>query len=218
MKFLAILLLLPLLALAQEPPKEPTFPTVRLADGRVLRNVTFGRAGADTMVLRSTSGPVAVRYEALPDNVRAEAERRRPGGPRWFAGDTSGNTDSVEGQLFIQTAGAGSYKFGDTEVYAFDLSLLQNFHHPSQGVVRLPRPIHRTTTDADGRFTLKLPKDRPYFIFAQASRLRVAGPDTWTERFEWRVPMDAVRPGKPLLLSGEHRTEYTARLQIEPTP
>lgn len=218
MKFLAILLLLPLLALAQEPPKEPTFPTVRLADGRVLRNVTFGRAGADTVVLRAASGPVAVRYEALPDDVRAAAEKRRPGGPRWFAGDTSGNTDTVEGQVFIQTAGAGSYKFGEVDVYAFDLALLQNFHHPSQGVVRLPRPIHRTTTDADGRFTLKLPRDRPYFIFAQASRLRVAGPDTWTERFEWRVPMDAVRAGKPLLLSSDHRTTYTARLEIEPTP
>lgn len=198
-------------ALAQEAAP---LPVVRLSDGRVLKNVTFSRFGAETVTMRSQLGPVTVRYEALPDDVRSEAERKRPGGPKWFAGDTSGNTRAIEGQVFIQTQGAGAYKFGNVEVYAFDLAALSRFEQGG-GAVQLPRPIHRTTTDADGKFVLKVPRDRACFIFVEASRLRAVGVDTWTERFQWRVADSEVRAGRPLLLSQDNRAA-PREVTIEP--
>lgn len=212
---LLIAVLMGLLAGGVLGAEEKPLPVVRLSDGRVLRNVTFARYGGQTVTLRSHAGPVTVRYEALPDDVRSAAEQKRPGGPKWFAGDTSENTLSIEGQVFIATAGAGAYKFGNVDVYAFDVAAWQSFSQRSQGGVRLPRPIHKVTTDADGKFTLKVPVDRAFFIFAQASRLRTAGLDSWTERFEWRVPMSAVREGQLLRLSDQHREPFTERLEIE---
>jgi flagellin-like hook-associated protein FlgL len=146
---------------------------------------------------------LGLRYEALPDDIRAIAEQKRPGGARWFAGDTSGNTEAINGQIFVQTKGNSSYKFGNTTVYAFDLSLLGNFTDGSKSV-NLPKPIHQTTTDADGKFTLKVPIDRPYFIFSQANRLMVDGINTSNEGHEWRVPMSQVRAGKLLILSNDN--------------
>lgn len=188
---------------------------IRLSDGRVLKNVTFVKFGADIVLMRSNLGPVGVRYEALPEDIRASAEQKRPGGPRWFAGDTSGNTEKIEGQIFIQTAGASSYKFGNTNVYAFDLYALDYFNQLGKPI-HLPKPIHVTTTDADGKFTLKVPLDRPYFIFAQAERLTgdAASQNLSTSTYEWRVPMSAVRKGKLLLLSSDFRFS-SSNVEIE---
>lgn len=176
----------------------------RLSDGRVLKNVTFAKFNADTVLVRSNLGSLALRYEALPDDIRAAAEQKRPGGARWFPGDTSGNSETIEGQVFIQTQGASSYKFGNIDVYAFDLAALSYLDNP-QGTVRLPKPIHRVTTDADGKFTIRVPLDRPYFIFAQATRVITGGTEVQEIGYEWRVPMNAVRRGKLLALSTEHR-------------
>ena len=188
-------------------------PVMRLSDGRVLKNTTFVKFGPETVLVRSNLGPLGIRYEAFSDDVRAAAEQKRPGGPRWFAGDTSGNTETINGQIFVQTAGNSSYKFGNVEVYAFDLGALDNFNQPAKKIY-LPKPIHVTTTDADGKFTLKVPLDRPYFIFAQASRLLVNGTESYNEGHEWHIPMSAIRRGKLLLLSNENRSPVTA-VEIE---
>ncbi len=179
-------------------------PVIRLPDGRVLKAVTFAKFNFENVLLRSSLGSIVVRYDALPDDVRAAAEQKRPGGAKWFPGDTSGNTETVTGQIFIQTRGNSSYKFGNVTVYAFDINSLTNLDVPSDQTPRLPKPIHQTTSDADGKFQLKVPLDRPYFIFAQATRLIVVGSNTENENYEWHVPVSAIRAGKQLLLSGEN--------------
>lgn len=185
-------------------------PVMRLPDGRVLRGATFTKYGPELVTIRSNLGPLSVRYELLPDDIRAEAERHRPGGPRWFAGDTSGNTQTINGQIFVQTVGAGAYKFGNVDVYAIDLAALSNFSQP--GKVKLPRPIHMTTTDADGKFALRVPIDRPYFIFAQASRLVET-----VRLYQWQIPMSDVRAGKPLALTQDNKSPVR-RVEIEQQP
>jgi hypothetical protein len=215
-KLFFVWLLLASLAAAQVDLSKPV-PVIRLPDGRVHKNVTFLKFGPAIVTIRSHLGTSVIRYEFLPDDVRSAAEQQRPGGPKWFPGDTSGNTEVIEGQVFLQTQGASSYKFGNTEVYAFDLALLTHLDNTGGKRVRLPLPIHRTTTDADGKFTLKVPVDRPYFIFCQASRFIAAGDLSETVSYEWRVPMSAVRQGKLLQLSSEHRFPVS-RVEIEERP
>lgn len=178
-------------------------PVMRLSDGRIMKNVEFTKFGVVVVSTKSNLGHVGLRYEALPDEVRAAAEQKRPGGPKWFAGDTSGNTRTISGQVFVQTRGAGAYKFGNVDVYAFDISALSYFDGSAR-LVRLPKPIYRTTTDADGNFSVKVPLDRTCFIFVEASRLRTAGLDSWTERHQWRIAESAARAGKPLMLTQDN--------------
>lgn len=187
---------------AAEPEKQ--YALIRLPDGRVLKNATPVKYTASVVVLKCNLGTVQVRYEFLPEDLRAELEQKRPGGARWFPGETSGNTDTINGQVFIQTKGNSSYKFGNFDVYAFDLTVLHDFGSPSQ-FVRLPKPINKTTSDADGKFTIKVPKDRPYFLFTQATRIVPdANNTTKTEGFEWRVPMSEIRPSRLLMLSNDN--------------
>lgn len=213
-RLIALALALAAGASAQVDLSKPV-PVMRLADGRVLKNVQFVKFGPATVTLKSHLGAAVIRYEFLPDDVRAAAEQQRAGGAKWFPGDTSGNTEKIEGQVFIQTQGESSYKFGNTTVYAFDLALLSNLENAQGKLIRLPRPIHTTTTDADGKFTLKVPMDRPYFIFCQASRLVDASIGA-SATYEWRVPMSAVRQGKLLTLASDHRFSPT-KVQIEET-
>jgi hypothetical protein len=202
-------------AFAAEVDLTKPIAAIRLPDGRILKNVTFTKYGPETISTKSSLGFLAIRYEALPDDIRAAAEQKRPGGAKWFPGDTSGNTEKIEGQIFVTTLGAGSYKFSSVEVYAFDLAALDFFKH-AQGTVNLPRPISVATSDADGKFILKVPITRPYFIFAQALRLRTVGPDTYPEVHEWRVPMNEIRQGRPLFLSEQNSLRLQTKVKIEP--
>jgi hypothetical protein len=198
---------------AQETPYPVLPDVVMLSTGRVLKKPVVRKCGAEMVVLAGTGWTQSVRYDALPDDVRSALEPFRPGGAQWFSGDTSANTIEIEGQIFVQTNGASSYKFGDTEVYLFDLYALEKFTGDGT-MVLLPKPIHKTTTDADGKFKLRVPKNKPYFIFAQTSRFIAAGELSSTERYEWRVPMSAVRKGQTLRLASEFR--YPSSLvQIE---
>ena len=172
-------------------------PTVALADGRVMKNVTFANYRADTVLMRYAGGAMAIRYEFLPADVRAAVEEKRPGGPRTPAADTGAKTISIAGQCFVQTQGAGSYIFGNVTVYAFDLEYLKTWETTNALSVKLPAPITEAVTDAQGRFKLSIPENRPYFIFAQAQRT-VGG---HIERLEWHVPNSEIKPGVDLLLS-----------------
>ena len=185
-----------------------------LSDGFVIKKGVVKKCGPELVTITGASGLKSVRYEAFPDDVRSQLEKFRPGGPRWFPGDTGGSTLNIEGQIFIQTQGSSSYKFGNVTVYAFDLNLLSNFSAPGT-VVRLQKPIHQAETDADGKFTIKVPKGRAYFIFAQASRFVAAGVDSYTQNFEWRVPMSAVRKGQLLKMSADYRYP-SSQVEIEP--
>jgi hypothetical protein len=171
---------------AAEPPKP--IDALRLPDGRVLKKAVLAEFKAEHVLVRHAGGAAVVRYEFLPDAVRGTAEQKRPGGPRWFPGDTSADTLKYSGQVYVQTRGSGPYKFGATPVYVFDLNYLEFWKQP--GVVRLPKAIYETVTDADGKFTISVPADRPFFIFAQATRLVSSD---HTEQLEWRVPGDSFK-------------------------
>lgn len=190
---------------AGDTPIYPELPEViMLSTGRVLKKAVVKKCGPELVTLGGTGWVQSVRYDALPDDVRSVLEPFRPGGAQWFAGDTSGNTIEIDGQIFIQTQGTSSYKFGNVPVYIFDLHLLSRFSGDTRQV-NLPRPLHKTTTDADGKFRLKVPKTKPYFIFAQAYRVVASGEISETLGYEWRVPMNAVRKGQQLRLASDYR-------------
>lgn len=208
------------LLFATSAATEVTYPTlpevVMLSTGRVLKKAVVKKAGPELVTVGGNGWSESVRYEAFPDDVRSVLEPLRPGGARWFPGDTSANTLEIEGQIFIQTVGASSYKFGNVDVYLFDSHALSRFSGDTT-LVHLPRPIHKTTTDADGKFKLRVPKNKPYFIFAQTSRERPGVETMITETYEWRVPMSAVRKGQTLKLSSDYRYPLS-QVEIEEQP
>jgi len=191
-------------------------PRIRLADGRILQDVKFVTFKPLDVLIRHRAGPMAIRYEALPDDIRAAAEQQRPGGPKWFPGEGAENSISIEGQVFVQTRGEGAYKFGEAKVYAFAAEHLKAWDRVSRGqVVQLPKPLAVATTDGDGKFRLTVPKDTPYFIFCQASRLIAAGAQSFTEVNEWRVPGEQFKNPKEAFLTGKNAEAQASKVAIE---
>ena len=112
-----------------------------------------------------------------------------------------GSDDTIEGRIFIHAYGHDPYSFSDCEVFAFDLSAISRLAGPRAETVKLPKPISKTITDTTGRFKLKVPKDRPYFVFAQAMQEVDPGPPAGYKLWQWQVPMSAILEEKKLLLS-----------------
>ncbi len=189
-------------------------PRLRLADGRILQDVQFVTFKALDVFIRHKGGSMALRYEALPDEIRAEAEQKRPGGPKWFPGETADNALMLEGQVFVQTRGAGPYKFGNVQVYAFEARHITAWQETNGREVRLPRPLSVATTDADGKFKLRVPRDTPYFIYCRTYRMIGSG----GERNEWRVPGEQFKSGRDAILSNDNVGVPTKTVVIEETP
>lgn len=189
-------------------------PLMRLPDGRVLKNVQFVKFGPDTVTLKSHLGPALVRYEFLPDDVRAEAEKQRPGGPKWFPGETAEQVLTLQGQVFVQTRGAGSYQFGGVKVYAFDSRHLREWE-TNMMEIKLPKPLSVATTDGDGRFKMKVPKDVSFFIYCYTSRLLSVDV---TERNEWRVPFEKFKSAEEIILSHNNVGRPVKIVKIEEHP
>lgn len=189
-------------------------PRLRLADGRILQDVTFVQFKALDVFIRHKTGSMSLRYEALPDEIRAAAEQKRPGGPRWYPGETAPSNVVLEGQVFVQTKGAGPYKFGNVKVYAFDAVHLKTWDETYQREIRLPKPLAVATTDGDGRFKLSVPKDAPYFIYCATHRILGK-----SEEFnEWRVPGEKFKNPKEIVLNNDTVREPTKVVTIEETP
>jgi hypothetical protein len=176
-------------------------PVLTLADGRQLKNATFATYRTFDVTVRHAGGSAVLRYEALPDEVRIEAEKRRPGGPRMAAGSTAVQKSTVSGQVFVTTVGAGAYKFSNVEVHAFPIEAMDAWV-TNINPVQLPRPLASTRTDADGRFTIDVPKDVVFFLFAQASRML---PDGTQVSYEWRAPSAELKRRDQVFLSSEWR-------------
>jgi len=195
---------------AAEAEKPLSFPELQLADGRILKKAVCAEFKADGVLVRYAGGSLFMRYEAFPQDFRAEVEQHRPGGPRYYQGETAVKKTEVSGQVFITTRGAGAYKFPGVKVYAFAAEHLALFDFNSNPVC-LPKPLTMTTTDADGKFTLELPSGSAFFLFAQAGRL--AGDHS--ESFEWRVPGDSIKDKKHAMINEDFR--YQPRpVVIEP--
>lgn len=213
MKKVLLSLTLASMALAAVDLSKP-LPALRLPDGRILKNAHVSTFRTMDVVIRHGGGAAVVRYEALPEEIRIEAEKKRPGGPRFFPGDTAANKTPVAGQVFITTRGAGAYKFSGVDVYAFPMEALDNWKHTASGPVQLPKPISHATTDADGKFQLYVPKDKPFFLFAQAQRQLSDGA---MGRYEWRAPSNEFKRLDQVFLNSDWRHEPSA-VKIEETP
>jgi hypothetical protein len=214
MRFLLLIALLASAATAADVDLSKPLPRLRLADGRILQDVTFTQYKVLEIITRHKAGVIALRYEALPDEIRAVAEQKRPGGPRWFPGETSEKTTKLEGQVFLQTRGAGPYKFGNVKVYAFDARHLKIWDETYHRQITLPKPMAVATTDGDGRFKLSVPADQPYFIYCATSRLV----GQTTEENEWRVPGEKFKNAKEIVLNNETVQAPTKVVVIEETP
>ena len=99
----------------------------------------------------------------------------------------------VKGEVFIVTQGAGNYKLGlvnilaipedSIKTYASNKSSTEFFLDPDKYFTQLPHGVATATTDADGKFTLKLPKAGRYVFAARAERKVVDK----TEKYYWLV-------------------------------
>lgn len=184
-----------------------TLPTVALKDGRVLQNVQITTYKTETVFLRHRHGAAVVRYEYLPADIRIAAEQKRPGGPRILPGEILRESDGerIAGQVFITTVGQGSYKFTDITVYALPITAASAWRSRTDPV-RLPKPLAKSLTDADGTFELHLPPGQPFILFAQASRGRVSATQSWQEHYEWRAPSSEIEDKTRINLSTDWRT------------
>lgn len=188
-RIIALLVLLTATAFAAVDITKP-IASLALPDGRVLKNATLANFQSDTVLVRHAGGSLAIRYEFLPPEIRVAAEQKRPGGSRLPAGEASLKTIEIQGQVFLQTQGAGPYIMANVSVYAFDIEHLAVWENTRINPVKLPQPIAMTKSDGSGRFKFTIPPDRPYFIFAQGARVLTA---TKTEWYEWRAPSSEIK-------------------------
>jgi hypothetical protein len=208
-----LLTLLSLYAIALLPcvaAASAEFPTeLKLTNGAVLHKASADRWTSEYVVVRHVGGIDRIRYTNIAEPQRqvvlglkteqiAHAQSASPG-----TSESKTNGITYSGQVFVQTVGAGSYKFGDADVYAFPLEALSAFE-TNLSPVDLPAPIAKATTDADGKFTMIVPLDRPHFLFCQATRL--AG--SHYEYDEWHAPAKDIKDPGRVLLSSEFQTPY----------
>jgi hypothetical protein len=171
---------------------------IALPDGKILRNAMLSKFGAETVLIKHRNGMIGVKYEFLPEDIRIEAEKKRPGGSRYFKGEMAQAGETIEGQVFVTIKGVSTYKFSDIPVYVFSADIESTLSNTSASFVQLPKPLGKTTTDADGRFKIKVPKSEPYLIFCRAYRYTDEGRP---EFFEWRVTSATVQKKDRINLS-----------------
>lgn len=201
-KLLMLLLAIQALAHAEIDFSKP-IEVIALPDGRILRNVNVQKFNAESVLLKHKNGIMSLRYEFLPEEIRIEAEKRRPGGSRYFKGEMAANSDTIEGQVFLNTRGNSSYKFSDVAVYVFNQEVETIITNMTASPVQLPRPLGKAMTDADGRFKVKVPKSDPYFLFCSARRLNGEG---IYEFYEWRLSSSKIAKKDRINLSRPNAT------------
>lgn len=79
---------------------------------------------------------------------------------------------TVSGQLFLQDDETGPFICGGVTVYLFEsyvYDIFVNNHADKKKALHLPAPIASTVTDADGRFSITIPK-QPYCLYTEVSR------------------------------------------------
>jgi len=176
---------------APTPTPVPTMPdTINLTNGTVLHDVSVIRWNSDSVVLKHTGGADTIRfvYIAEPDRttvlaVRAEAKKAIKDETKEVAVPVR----TIKGQVFIASQGGVSYKLGDVAVYLVRMSDL-NLFDTTTASVHLGKPAASAVTDADGYFSITVPDDGEYFVYAKASR-RVG---EQVERYEWRQPLAEI--------------------------
>lgn len=189
-------------------PAAPKLPNeIKMTSGTVLRNISVVRWASDHVVLKHANGvdPIRFAYIAEPYRSQVIAFRDAAKSAPPATATAAGRESVIKGQVFITTRGAGSYKFGSTEVIAYPLADYENIQRnyramrPSipndtghittmQKLVAALTPVSRATTDADGLFSLKVPAGQPVFLYAVSTRRLTYS----TEYNLWTVPADST--------------------------
>lgn len=185
--------------------------SVKLANGAVLKKISVLRWTSDGVVLKHQGGADPIRFAHIDASQRAtfEALAKQAKKKAATSAPTAGSDSvSYKGQAFITTRGAGSYKLGGMTVYIFPDNVAGSFE--SNQVVDLPKPLTKVTTDADGKFSFKLPTATPFFVFAQGSR----AVGNYHERYEWRLPSSAITDNASVLLMTENHRDSHTRVRI----
>jgi hypothetical protein len=194
------------------------FPTeLKLTNGATLHNVSVVRWEKDRVILKHAGGADPVRYDHIDagqraivlearDAAAAAAAKAKAEQPIVPSAPPAGNV--IEGQAFIVTRGAGNYKLGGMTIYAFPSERMRAFE--TNMTVELGEPIARATTDAEGKFKLKLPNAEDYFLFARSTRL--AG--SHQEDYEWIVQSSAITDRTNVLLETSNHHVPTRTVKI----
>lgn len=190
---------------AEEAKPTPEMPSeITLTSGRVLRNVKVIRWERERVVLKHSAGadPIAFtliksipleQLHAMQDAAinaagRAAAETRK----KQAADKVASEIKRYEGQIFIVTKGAGSYKMAGTifRVYYKPVSDIRDTFKWSSFP---PKADDIGTTDSEGRFSFEAPPSGPITIVAKDQRLVGANPQYNNERYLWIVSVDEMK-------------------------
>ena len=202
---------------ADAPAPAAVFPSeLKLSNGVTLHHATPTRWASDYVVVKHANGidPVQYRYIApeqrpvvLAMKEQAAAAAPTPA-PLARTAPTAPTNTTLEGQAFIVTRGAGNYKLGGMLIYVFPAERLKAFD--GYATVELGEPTTTATTDADGKFRLKLADDGEFFLFARVSRLTGAS----RESYEWIVLSAQITDRSNVLLSSNNNREPTRQVKI----
>ena len=196
---------------AAEPAAFPAELT--LANGAVLHNARAESWEKDRVLVKHGGGAlVSVRYQDIAEPQRAAVLALSQAGLKAKAETEAKATVAAtalvqyQGQAFIATRGAGTYKLGAMKIYVLPASASGAFD-TVMSTVSLPTPLLVVSTDADGKFSFARPKDEAFVLFAQAERVISA---QLTERYEWRIDSEKITSPQAVLLSNDnHRDRWT---------
>jgi hypothetical protein len=164
-----------------------------------LRNVSVIRWESNRVVLKHAGGADPIAFSLIAEPLRSQLNSIREASMIAAAeGATKGIADqkqrTVQGQVFVTTRGAGSYKFSGAPVQVFNmsdwaaakdkqsgnLSAGWKLHAPDTQAIEIGNAwadalekfaaVASTTTDADGNFSLKVPSG-DYFVVCLEGRL-----------------------------------------------
>lgn len=212
------------LTLGAQEDNSPVMPeTVTLKSGRVLRNVEVIRWESNRVVLKYAGGADPVPFSIFKDPdpsqlpaIRAAEQKAAKAAAlaaaKAAAAEKSKGEDLIEyhGQAFIMTKGAGNYKIGGMTVLVLPPEAEEAFSS-TYSTVSLPKPIAKASTDADGKFTFKLPAGQKFFLFGQSHRQLPSGN---VEEYEWRVPSHKITNPASVLLNSWNNVDRHSRVEF----
>lgn len=187
---------------------------LKLLSGTVLKHCSVVRFTSDSVVVRHSGGVDPIRFDRIAADQRAAVEAARVAASvvsikAPVAGATSAMR-ALSGQVFVTTRGAGAYKFSGVSVFAFpaekfeealraesmnlpggfrlmageDRSVVTMKQAWLEALSKVGGVSAEATTDAEGKFTLKLPAGVKFYLFCHAHRLAGAH----EENNLWVVP------------------------------
>lgn len=191
-----------------------TMPTeVTLTSGRVLRNVSVIRWDTNRVVLKHAAGadPIAFELFKTPSPVELMAIRAgsfpaKKGGGVVEAGVVPDGREmrSYFGRIVVTADGVETKAPAGTMIYIRDP---QTRKAPKGGAWgELGMVILTISTDAEGGFSFKCPKDRKFVI--QAHFMRHGGRNG-TEAYEWRIASEKIMDPQTVRLTEANASKST---------